>query len=91
MNLSHQTAPALDVTRELFDELRITGATLCARRLLLTLRHRDRDREEVADVEGCRLDQHVLVTFQPVELTREPVQAFGDGRLALVLAVRRKE
>lgn len=91
MNFPDQAAPALDVAGQLFDELGIAGTALGAHGLLLTLWYREGHGQVVAHVQGDGLDQHALVAFQTVELPREAVQALGQGRLPLVLAVWRKE
>src|SRR5438445_609657 len=70
-------------------ELLEADAALRARRLLMRLRHRRAHCEEVAHVQRQRLDQDVLVTFEPGELIREAIQSLGDRGLAPVAAVGR--
>lgn len=91
MNFPDQAAPALDVASQLLDELCIAGAALGAHGLLLVFWYRQRHGQVVAQVQGHGLDQHALVAFETVELARQAIQALGQGRLPLVVAVRRKE
>ena len=82
-----QAAPAQQMPAKLFDELLEACAALSARRLLMRLRHRGADGEEVAHVERQRLDQDILIPLQLIELARQAIQPFGDGGFALVAGV----
>lgn len=67
-HITHQTAPAQQVSAKLFDELLETRFALGAGRVLVRFGHRRAHRQEVAHEQRQRLYFDVLVALQLLEL-----------------------
>ena len=64
---------------------------LRARRVLVGFRYGHHHRQVVADVEGKRLDQDVLVALELAELTAQVVEPTGDRRFSPIATIRRQK
>jgi hypothetical protein len=86
-HIAHQTMSALQVSRELLDELLEAGSALRSRRVLMRFRDRNGHGELVPNKKRHRLDQDGLIPFESIELMRKLPKSPSGQRFASIRAL----